>query len=80
MIENKLKELLSKSKMFKLQTILVLDYKGKKKIIHSSTILIASDSNIDNEFKAMHQSIMNKNEKLCLKTLDCPGCNYKIQY
>ena len=59
MIENKLKELLSKSKMFKLQTILVLDYKGKK-IIHSSTKLIASDSNIDNEFKAMIKALLIK--------------------
>ena len=67
MIKNKLKELLSELKKFKVQTILVLDYKKRndRKIFHSSAKLIASDSDIDEAFKSMHQSI-TKNKKLCL--------------
>ena len=44
MIKNKLKELLSKLKQFKVQTILVLDYKKRihHNISHSSAKLIAS--------------------------------------
>ena len=47
----KLKEQLSELKKFKVQTILVLDYKKRNdcKIIHSSTKLIASDSDIDED-------------------------------
>ena len=47
----KLKEQLSEFKKFKVQTILVLDYKERNdcKIIHSSTKLIASDSDIDED-------------------------------
>ena len=62
MIKNKLKELLSELKKFKVQTILVLDYKKRndRKIFHSSAKLIASDSDIDEAFKSMHQSIMTK--------------------
>ena len=67
MIKNKLKELLSELKKFKVQTILVLDYKktNDRKIFHSSAKQIASDSDIDEAFKSMHQSI-TKNKKLCL--------------
>ena len=48
-IKNKLKELLSKLKNFKLHTILVIEYKKRNdhKIFHSSARLIASDSDID---------------------------------
>ena len=62
MIKNKLKELLSELKMFKIQTILVLDYKKRndRKVLHSSAKLIASDSDIDEALKSMHQSIMTK--------------------
>ena len=62
MIKNKLKELLSELKKFKVQTILVLDYKKRNdcKIFHSSTKLIANDSGIDEAFKSMHQSIITK--------------------
>ena len=65
--KNKLKELLSKLKTFKVQTILVLDYKKRNnfKIFHSSAELIASDSDIDEAFKYMHQSIMKNIKKLC---------------
>ena len=47
----KLKEQLSEFKKFKVQTILVLDYKERNdcKVIHSSTKLIASDSDIDED-------------------------------
>ena len=59
MIKNKLKELLSELKKFKVQTILVLDYKktNDRKIFHSSAKQIASYSDIDEAFKSMHQSI-----------------------
>ena len=59
MIKNKLKDLLSELKKFKVQTILV-DYKKRNylKTFHSSARLIASDSDIDEAFKSMHQSIL----------------------
>ena len=62
MIKNKLKELLSELKKFKVQIVLVLDYKKRIdcKIFHSSAKLIVSDSEIDEAFKSMHQSIMTK--------------------
>ena len=61
-INKKLKELLSELKKVKVQTILVLDYKKRNdcKIFHSSSKLIASDSEIDEAFKSKHQSIMTK--------------------
>ena len=45
MIKNKLKELLSEVKNFKVQTILVLQYKNRndRKMVSSITNLIASD-------------------------------------
>ena len=65
MIKNKLKELLSELRKFKVQTILVLEYKKRNgcKIFHSCTKLIASDSDIDEAFKFRHQSIMTKIKK-----------------
>ena len=62
MIRNKSKELLSGLKKFKVQTILVLDYKKRNdnKIFHSSAKLIASDSDIEKTFKSMHQNLMTK--------------------
>ena len=59
MIKNKLKEFLSELKKFKIQTILVLDYRKRNdhKIFHSSVKLIASDSDIDETFKSMRLSI-----------------------
>ena len=61
-IKNKLKGLLSELKQFKVQTVLVLDYKRRNysKMFHSTTKLIASDSDIDEAFKSMHHSIMIK--------------------
>ena len=49
-------------KKFRAQTILVLGYKKRDdhKIFHSSAKLIASNSDIDEAFKSMHQSIMTK--------------------
>ena len=48
-IKNKLKGLLHELKKFKVRTILFLEYKKRnyRKIFHSSTDLIASDSGID---------------------------------
>ena len=56
MIKNKLKELLCEFKKFIVQTVLVLDYKkiNDRKIFHSSTKLIANNSDIDEAFKSMH--------------------------
>ena len=62
MIKSKLKEFLSELKRFKVQTILVLEYEKRNdhKNFHSSAKLIATDSNIDETFKSLHQSIMTK--------------------
>ena len=46
-----MKKLLSELKKYKVQTILALKLNAK---------LIASDSDIDEAFKSMHQSIMTK--------------------
>ena len=61
-IKNKLKEMLSEFKKFKVQTILILDYKKRSdhKIFHKSAKLIASDPFIDEAFETMHQCIMTK--------------------
>ena len=78
-MKNKLKELLSELKGFKVQTILVLDYKNKiEKFFHSSSKLIASDSDIDEAFKSIHQSIIAKMKNYSSE--DCIGCNYNAQY
>ena len=62
MIQNKLKELLSQLKKFKVQTTLVLNYKKRNdlKIFQSSAKLIASDLDIQEALKSMHQSVMTK--------------------
>ena len=62
MIKSNLEELLNEFKKFKVQAVLVLDYKkiNDRKIFHSSTKLIASYSDIDEAFKSMDQSIMTK--------------------
>ena len=53
--------MLSELNKFKVQSILVLEYKGNgHKNFHSSAKLIACDSGIDEAFKSMHQSIMVK--------------------
>ena len=48
-IKNKLKDLLTELKKFRVQTILFLNYRKRSdsKIFHLSTKLIASDSDID---------------------------------
>ena len=53
MIKNKLKEFLSEFKKFKVEVILILDYKKRNycKIFHSSAKVIASDSDIDEALK-----------------------------
>ena len=54
--------MLSELKKFEVWTILVLDYKKRNdhKIFHSCAKLIASDSDIEEAFKSMHESIMTK--------------------
>ena len=65
MIKSNLKELWNEFKKFKVQAVLVLDYKkiNDRNIFHSSTKLIASYSDIDEAFKSMDQSIMTKINK-----------------
>ena len=55
-----MKELFSELKKFKVQTTLVSDYKKRnnRKIFHSSAEIFAGDSDIDEELKSMHQSII----------------------
>ena len=67
-IKNKLKGLLNELKRFKVQTVLVLDYKKRNDspIFHSCTKIIANDLEIGEVFKSLHQSIILKIKKLCL--------------
>ena len=62
MIKNKFKKLLSELKKFKVRAILVLEYKKRNdhKVFNSSAKPIPCDSEIDEAFKSMHQSIMTK--------------------
>ena len=61
-IKSKLKESLTDLKKFKVQSILVLEYKKRNdcKVFHLSAKLIASGLGIEEAFKSMHQSIMTK--------------------
>ena len=61
MIKNKLKELQSELKRFKIQTVLVLDYKKRNncKIFHSSAKPIASDSDNDQAFTSIMKKMKN---------------------
>ena len=69
MIKNKLNKLLNELKKFKVQVILVLKYKKRNdhKTFHSSAKLIASDLDIDETFKSMHQSIMTNHDNYACK-------------
>ena len=62
MIKSKLKELLSELKKFKVQTILVLDYKKRndRKILYSCTKLIASNSDTDEALNPCIKSLWQK--------------------
>ena len=55
-------------KKFKVQAIIVLEYKKRNdhKIFHSCTNLIVSYSDNDGAFISMHQSIMAKIKKITL--------------
>ena len=70
MIKNKLKELLSELKKFKVQTILILKYKKRidRKMFDSNAKLIASDSDIDKGFKYICQSTMTKIKNMLANT------------
>ena len=63
--------MLNELKKFKVQTILALEYKKRydRKVFHSSAILIASDSGINETFKSMHQSIVMKKKNSA--SIDC---------
>ena len=62
LIKNKFKELLSQFIKCHVQTVLVLDYKKRNecKISHSSVKLIGKDSDTDEAYISMYQSIMKK--------------------
>ena len=64
-IKDNLKELVSDLKKFKVQSILVLQYKKRNncKIFHSSVKLITSDPENVEAFKSMPQSTMWKMKK-----------------
>ena len=68
-IKSKLNKLLCKLKKWKVQAVLVLDYKKRndRKIFYLCTNLIASDSDTDKAFITMHQSIMIKIENYVCK-------------
>ena len=72
MIKNKLKELLSELRKFKLRSVLVLDYKKRNdhKMFHSSAKLIASDSDIDEAFKIHASKHYDKNKKTMLVKIE----------
>ena len=80
MIKNKLKELLSELKNFKVQTILILYYKKGNdcKTFHSSAKLIACISENGEAFKSMHQSITTKIKNDASK--DCIVLNVIIKH
>ena len=62
LLVKKIKRLVKWVEKFKSESILALKYKERNdhKMVHSSANLIASDSDIDETFKPMHQSIMTK--------------------
>ena len=68
---NQIKVLLTVLKKFKVQKTQVMKYEGRNDYhaFHSSARLIASDSDFEEAFKSMHQSIMTK-KKLCYWGLD----------
>ena len=69
-------------KKFKVQVILVLDYKKRNnhKIFHSSIKLIANDWDIDEAFISLHQIIVTKLKAKVVKIELCLRCIYKIHY
>ena len=72
--------MLSELETFNVQAI--LDYKKRidYKIFHSSTKLIASDSDIDKVFKSMHQSIITKIKNYAEKDWIVLDVIIKVQY
>ena len=71
MIKNKLKILLNDLKKFKVQAVLVLDYKKRNdsQIFNSCTKTIAGDLDIDEAFKFMHQSIGTKTKNMLVNIM-----------
>ena len=61
-IKNKFKKLKNELKKLKVQSILILEYKERNghKAFYSNAKLIVSDSDINEAFESMYQSIMTK--------------------
>ena len=72
MINKKINKLLSELNTFTVKTIQVLDYKKRNdcKIFYLCTKLITSDSDIEEAFKSMHQTIITKKIMLVKIVLD----------
>ena len=66
MIKNKLKELLSELKKFKVQSKLVLEYKKRNncKIFYLSAKIISSESDIDEAFNPCIKALWPKTKKI----------------
>ena len=80
MIKSKLKELLSESKKFKIETILVLDYnkRNDSQIFHSSANLITTNLDNDEAFNSMHRKIKNFATEDCIVLDEIIKHNIKI--
>ena len=78
-IKNKLKEKLSELKKSKIPAMLVVDYKKRNhcRIFHSSAKVIVSDSDIEEAFKSMLQSIMTEIKNYASE--DCIALNVIIK-
>ena len=72
-IKKKLEYLLGELKKFKVQKILVSEYKKiddhkfMHKIFHLNAKLVSNDSDIDKTFTLIHQSVMARIKKLLVK-------------
>ena len=71
-IKSELRELLNKLRKLKLQTKLVSEYKkiNDRKIFHSNAKATASNFDIDEAFKSMHESVWIVSDVI-IKIFEC---------